>query len=154
MNRFRCKQVESVAVLGFKKLAKTFFTDVVENSSHMFEPLFTRKSEVKAATVPARAAASRQDFRAVAYPRFLLCSSAACSVVLRFPRSGTFARCAIGLRLEDSTPVASLKEFLGGKAHGGRSLNDYPGLEHGGPVQVLDGWRNPLEIPSTPPRVR
>jgi hypothetical protein len=80
MNRFRCKQVESVAVLGFNKLAKTFFTDAVEKSSPIFEPLFTKKSEIKAATVPARAAASRQDFRAVAYPRFPLCSSAASSV--------------------------------------------------------------------------
>ena len=71
MNRFRCKQVESVAVLGFKKLAKTFFTDTVEKSSHIFKPFFTRKSEVKAATMPALGAASRQDFRAVAYSRFL-----------------------------------------------------------------------------------
>jgi hypothetical protein len=39
MNRFRCKQVKSVAVLRFKKLARTFFTDAVEKSSHIFEPL-------------------------------------------------------------------------------------------------------------------
>jgi hypothetical protein len=51
MNHFRCKQVESVAVLGFNKLARTFFTDAVEKSSPIFEPFFMRKSEVKAATV-------------------------------------------------------------------------------------------------------
>lgn len=47
MNRFRCKQVESVAVLGFKKLAKTFFTDAVEKSSHIFEPFLYEEERGK-----------------------------------------------------------------------------------------------------------